>query len=235
MRVACLAPSADMDYAPVFERVLTAIDEAVDVSTFYPHEHDLPDGHGFDRVIITGSEFHVYDRQDWVEELQDYVLTAMDRGIPVLGVCYGHQLLADALGGTVEQLDVPDQEPLDDREMGFNRIWLTDAGKDSILLDGFPSPFWSFTSHSDYVAALPETAISLARNPYGNHAFHDEQQPAYGIQFHPEYDRDLAETLLDDKELPEEQERVIRATFTAERMEKASNARRVFDTFLHEI
>lgn len=236
MRVTCLAPSDDLDYAPVFTQVLdNAIDTVLTVDTFYPQNSDLPDDHDTDRIIITGSEFHVYDREDWVDRTQEYVLDALKQNIPVLGVCYGHQLLADALGGTVEQLHCPGQEPLTDREMGYNTISLTAAGRDSPLFHDFPDRFCSFTSHMDYVSSLPSDAVPLAQNPYGNHGFQSTACPAYGIQFHPEYDLALAQQLLDEKDLTREQRAAIEDTLTAENEQKAEQTRAVFTNFLTRI
>ncbi len=232
MNVVCLAPSEDLDYAPIFEQVLNAsVTADLTLDTYYPHRGDLPSSPGADKILITGSEFHVYDRQDWVEQTEDFVMNALEAGIPVLGVCYGHQLLADTIGGTVGNVDAPDQDPLIDREMGFNTITLTDTGAASTLFDGFPQQFRSFTSHADRVTALPDNAVTLATNAYGNHGFTSTEYPAYGIQFHPEYGLDLAQQLLDEKDLTTEQRNAVEATMTEENAAEAKESRTVFDNF----
>ncbi len=233
MHLTCLAPSEDLDYKPIFTDLLnTLMDIDLTVDVYYAHCGELPDDHATDSILITGSEFHVYDRQDWVTKTQDYIKTALKNDIPVLGVCYGHQLLADTLGGTVTTLEVPEQAPLTDREMGYNTIRLTDAGRASTLFRNIPEQFISFTSHRDYVAELPDHAVPLAANPYGNHGFTSTRYPAYGIQFHPEYDLDLAETLLEQKDLPPEQHNAVEETLTEERARKAERSRTVFTNFL---
>src|SRR5690242_14472060 len=59
----------------------------------------LPRGHGYDGVVITGSWAMVTEREPWSVATAAYLLELIAREVPILGVCYGHQLLVDALGG----------------------------------------------------------------------------------------------------------------------------------------
>ncbi|MDY6778226.1 MAG: type 1 glutamine amidotransferase, partial [Candidatus Nanohaloarchaea archaeon] len=191
---------------------------------YRPHRGEIPDDVACDAVVVTGSEFHVYDDREWLSSLSFYVRSALKHEIPVLGICFGHQVLADTLGGTVERRE--------EREMGFREI---ECVEDSPLLEGVPDRFVSFTSHQDHVESLPDESELLARNDAGIQAFRSRIFPAYGIQFHPEYDLDMASTLLERKDLDDDQEQEIRSTLTEENMEAALGSRRVLDNFFTRI
>ncbi len=132
-------------------------------------------------AIITGSHAMVTDRADWSESLAQWLRQAVPTGLPVLGICYGHQLLAQALGG-----EVADLEPAP--EVGTVCVALTDEGLNDPLFHGLPPRFPAHASHVQSARRLPDNAIHLAqseREPH--HAFRIGAR-AWGVQFHPEFD-----------------------------------------------
>jgi GMP synthase (glutamine-hydrolysing) len=146
----------------------------------------LPDHTDFDGVVVTGSRSSVYWDEAWIPPLIDYVADAAAAGVPVLGVCYGHQVLAEALGGRVAGMD--------DFEIGYSTV--RRRGDDE-LFHGIGEEFTAFTSHGDTVIELPPTATLLAENDHGVHAFRDGH--CWGVQFHPEYDIDTAREVAEGK------------------------------------
>ena len=97
----------------------------------------LPRIGSFAAAIISGSASMVTDRADWSEKSAAWVLEVMQAGIPLFGVCYGHQLIAHALGGEVGYLPAG-------REMGSYEIALNEeAGADPLLAD-LPEPVLNF-------------------------------------------------------------------------------------------
>ena len=190
-----------------------------DLVEFDVTEGDRPTGFDFDAVVITGSRASVYWDRDWIPPLVDYVADAYDRGLPILGVCYGHQVLAAALGGQVDSMG--------EYEIGYRTVCRTSGDE---LLAGIDDEFVAFTSHSDTVTELPPGAELLADNDYGIHAFRCDH--AWGVQFHPEYDRDTAAEVTEGRDLPEERIRAVLDGITAENYDAACRTKRLFDNFI---
>ncbi|PCR89085.1 type 1 glutamine amidotransferase [Natrinema ejinorense] len=179
----------------------------------------VPDDFEYDGAVVTGSRSSVYWDDEWMEPVAEWVDEAIDRGIPFLGVCWGHQLLADVLGGTVADMDV--------YEVGYSEIEHTG---DSRLFDGIDETFRSFTSHSDAVTDLPPGSDPLAENDYSNHGFRKDR--VFGVQFHPEYDSKTARELVHRKELSDERRESVLEEITEENYQEACEAKLVFDNFL---
>jgi GMP synthase (glutamine-hydrolysing) len=145
----------------------------------------LPTSHDFDGVVVTGSWSMVTDREPWSEASGEYLREAVARSLPVLGVCYGHQLLAHALGGQVGYNPTG-------RHAGSALVELTPAAHGDRLLGGMPDELVVQVSHSQAVLDLPAEAVLLARcerDP--RHAFR-VGSCAWGVQFHPEFDADVS-------------------------------------------
>jgi GMP synthase (glutamine-hydrolysing) len=131
-------------------------------------------------IIITGSHAMVTDELPWSVNLERWLPSAVEKGIPLLGICYGHQLLARALGGTAGY------HPLG-RETGTVEVECNSACGDDPLFSGLPEGFLVHSTHAQSVHCLPHQAVRLAANSYeANHAFR-AGECAWGVQFHPEY------------------------------------------------
>ena len=142
----------------------------------------------YDGIVISGSQTSVYDDRDWIHELTEWFRRAHAADVPTLGICWGHQFIAQTLGGRVVDTG--------EYELGYETI--ERLGEDPVFRD-VPRRFTSFETHSDRVAELPAGATTLARNRFGVQAF--RLASAYGVQFHPEYDRETAEWVVRQKEL----------------------------------
>ncbi len=157
------------------------------LATEHPVEvHDAvrrppPSGRGFAGIIVTGSAAMVSDREAWSEDAAKWLAHQVHRQIPVLGVCYGHQLLAHALGGKVGANPAG-------RQIGTQPIQRLPAAHSDPLMAALPGAFYAQTTHLENVHRLPPGAVRLAHSPKdANHAFRFGQQ-AWGLQFHPEFD-----------------------------------------------
>lgn len=160
-----------------------------DLVEFPVAEGQIPETFDFDGAIVTGSRASVYWDESWIVELKEWVGDAIERDMPFLGVCYGHQLLADVLGGQVEAMD--------EYEIGYREVRQT-GDADSPLFDGLDEEFTVFTTHSDRVSRLPPGATLIAENDYGIHGF--RKGDVFSVQFHPEYDMKTAKLVTRDKD-----------------------------------
>jgi GMP synthase (glutamine-hydrolysing) len=146
------------------------------------HGDALPSPDGFAGVLVTGSAAMVTQRHDWSERTADWLREAAHARVPIFGICYGHQLLAHALGGEVG--DNPAG-----REMGTMEIVLAPAAADDPLFSQLPPRFAAQTTHLQTVLRAPEGATTLAASALDAcHAFRWGAH-AWGVQFHPEFSR----------------------------------------------
>ncbi len=134
-------------------------------------------------VVVTGSHAMVTDREPWSETTAAWLAELVARGVPVLGICYGHQLLAHALGGEVW----PHPQGL---EAGTIRVEPTEHAATDPLLDHLDGPFAAPSAHRQSVRVLPPGATVLARNAFEPHHAYRVGECAWGVQFHPEFGPD---------------------------------------------
>lgn len=152
----------------------------------------LPSSFDYAGVVVTGSWAMVTDREPWSEASAEYLRRAVERGRPVLGVCYGHQLLAHAFGGLVGY------NPRG-RHAGTTTLSLTDAASGDALLGGHGRPLTVQVSHSQVVIDLPAEAVLLGHCPLDpNHAFRIGDA-AWGVQFHPEFSAETSRAYIRER------------------------------------
>lgn len=162
---------------------------AVEVVKVYAGERPQPP-RSYAAAIITGSPANVTDRLPWSVASAGWVRDAMDVDLPLLGICYGHQLMADALGGRV------DFNPRG-REAGTQWVGLADAAGDDPLLAGVDSAFAAHFIHEQSVLEAPRGAIVLAANAHDAHQMLRFGPHAVGVQFHPEFTAPIMRTYLE--------------------------------------
>lgn len=150
----------------------------------------LPPLAGVSGIIITGSHAMITDRLPWMRAVSAWLVAALNQTIPVLGICFGHQLLADSLGG---QVAYHPQGP----EIGTVAINLTAAGEQDVLLGALPGQFMAHATHAQSVSKLPANALCLAGNAHEPHHAFRIGANAWGVQFHPEFSAAIMRVYLD--------------------------------------
>jgi len=145
---------------------------------------DLPAYEQISGVIITGSLAMVSDRLDWSEKAAKWLAGAVHRRIPTLGICYGHQLLAHALGG--EAANNPKGW-----EVGTVNIYLPPQAAHDPLFNTLPLSFPQHVFHRQSALSLPPGATLLASSALDPHHAFVVDGCAWGVQFHPEFDREI--------------------------------------------
>ncbi|MDG2525396.1 glutamine amidotransferase [Stenotrophomonas sp. HITSZ_GD] len=165
---------------PHWIRVAAGLAEAETVVVNVEAGQAPPSPAGFAGTIVSGSAAFVTDRADWSERTADWLRAAAHDGLPVFGICYGHQLLAHALGGQV------DYNPAG-RESGTIELELHPPAFEDPLFAGLPARFPAHATHLQTVLRAPDGATVLARSPQDAcHAFRWGEH-AWGVQFHPEF------------------------------------------------
>jgi len=187
IRVLLIQARSDMDMvlqerACFLERCNLAPHQLISANVMWTHIHPGMLA-GVDAMFIGGAgEFSATQNYTWMESLLNLVRRACECDFPVMGCCWGHQIIARALGGTV----VHDPKKA---EMGCHLVRLTEEGCNDPLFQDYPTAFRVNMGHHDRISSLPKEAVELAHNvsqPY--EAFRIKNKPIYGTQFHSELD-----------------------------------------------
>jgi GMP synthase (glutamine-hydrolysing) len=131
-------------------------------------------------VVVTGSHAMVTDDLSWSLGIEYWIRSLIEASVPFLGICYGHQLLGRAAGGTVGY------HPLG-REVGTVTIDLTAEALCDRLFHGISPRFRAHATHAQSVLRLAQGAVLLAGNGHEAHHAFRIGKCAWGVQFHPEY------------------------------------------------
>ncbi|HEX5377053.1 MAG TPA: type 1 glutamine amidotransferase, partial [Phenylobacterium sp.] len=175
------------DYPSMFRRLLG--EDAYDYQTFDVEGGRLPQrAEAFGAYIVTGSSAGVYDPLPWIDPLKDFLVSAKGRAA-LVGVCFGHQIMAEAFGGRVIKSPKGWGVGLHHYDVREPRDWMDDGPR-----IGVPA------SHQDQVVEPPPGARVLAASeftPFGMLAYGD--QPAISIQLHPEFEPAYAKALIENR------------------------------------
>lgn len=170
----------DVEHPGIFRDFMAAdgiVWDAVELDEGEP----IPPLDGYDALISMGGPMDVFDEAafPWLVQEKAVIAEAVrGRGMPYLGVCLGHQLLADALDGKVERMA--------EGEVGILEIGLTDAGKADPLLRGLPDNLHCLQWHGCAVTGLPTGGVTLARSEACPIQAIRVGERAYGLQYHVE-------------------------------------------------
>ncbi len=140
-----------------------------------------------DAYIVTGSSAGVYDDLPWIAPLKAFLVQA--KGQPLVGVCFGHQVMAEAFGGKVLKSDKGWGVGLQVYDVAEPQPWMGQDGDVKVAVPG---------SHQDQVVEIPPGARAVAGSaftPAGVLVYDD--QPAISMQFHPEFDPAYARALIE--------------------------------------
>ncbi len=175
----------------IIDSMQASADEVSVVSVY--KEEKLPHHDAVAGTIITGSPAMVTERLPWSEYAADWLRHAVVTQMPILGICYGHQLLAHALGGEVAY------HPKG-REIGTTMIRLLDEAGDDALFTGVEQQFPAHVSHMQSVVRLPAGAKVLGKNDFED--FHAVQfaDRTWGLQFHPEFNETIMRAYVEERQ-----------------------------------
>ena len=153
----------------------------------------------YDAILTFGGRMHAdeEDSHPWLRFEKDFLAAIVEDGMPILAVCLGSQLLAEAAEGSARRASRP--------EIGWHRVEVTEEGERDPLLGPLAPEFTAFQWHS-YEFVPPPGAAVLARSPVCAQAYRVGEL-AWGIQFHAEVTAESATKWIDDR--PEDEEVVL--------------------------
>lgn len=167
------------DYPAMFEHLLAGHDFTFKI--WRVAEMDFPkDVHQADGWLITGSRFGVYEDHPFIKPLESFIRDAVAAKVPMVGICFGHQIIAQALGGKVEK---------------YPGGWA--IGAQDYQLDGQPITLNAW--HQDQVTTLPEGATCIGGNGFCENAILQYGDEALTVQAHPEFDDAFIGGMLETK------------------------------------
>lgn len=141
---------------------------------------ELPPPSTLAGVVVSGSHAMVSDCADWSERLASWLRACVETKIPVLGICYGHQLLAHAMGGKVGYRE-------QGIEIGTHAVTLAAGAAGDVMFQSMPQHFPAQLVHAQSVLTLPPGAVLLASSAEEAHQAFRIGCSAWGVQFHPEF------------------------------------------------
>lgn len=150
----------------------------------------LPQLNDINAIIVTGSHDMVTNKSDWSLYLENWIRHTALYNVPVLGICYAHQLMAQTFGGVVGY------HP-QGLEVGSSTINLTDEGKNDLLFSGLPICFPVYVAHSQTVIVIPKGASILAYSSFEPHHAVKFGNRMWGLQFHPEFTAEVMHVYIE--------------------------------------
>jgi GMP synthase-like glutamine amidotransferase len=177
-------------YGEMFARLLQPLDKSIEFRYYAADQGQLPRRVSeCDAYVVTGSRHNAYDRDSWIENLKAFIRDLHRERRKCLGICFGHQVVAQALGGEVRKSPKGWGAGIDTFKMDQCPPWLEDCPRDFNIL----------VSHQDQVEVLPDTAIRFAHSDFCPNGGYFIGQHIFCLQGHPEFSRDYVRFLIEKR------------------------------------
>ena len=164
-------------YAEMFQRLFLSVNDQLKFNIYQVMDGDYPESiYECDAYLITGSKFSVYDNEPWIIKLRDYIVSLHQHHRKLIGVCFGHQIIADALDGLTEKTV---------RGWGVGNV-VSQIEKEKSWMGHAKKQFSLLVSHQDQVTRLPTEAELIAGNEFCPNASFQIANHILTFQGHPE-------------------------------------------------
>lgn len=182
------------DYPSMFMRLIGQIAPNTTFVSYKALNGELPDTPtDTDGWIITGSRHGVYESLPWIAPLKEFLRDCLTQKVPVAGICFGHQILAEAMGGRVEKSN---------KGWGLGVHEYT-VDKPLSWMNGFENGFATHALHQDQITRLPADTTVIASSDFCEYAalvYGDPESPdAFSVQPHPEFSSSFVDELIEQR------------------------------------
>lgn len=150
----------------------------------------FPEPKAISGIIITGSHEMATDRNPWMTRLSEWLKELRANSVPTLGICFGHQLLAQTFGGQVDY-------NVRGSESGTFEVCITEEGIGDPLINDLPDRFFVQQSHDQEVRILPSGAVLLLKNDHTQNQAFFLSPSIWGVQFHPEFSQEIMRAIIE--------------------------------------
>jgi len=161
----------------------------LDLVSCFVCDGDFPNIEEFNAYVISGSKYSVYDNIEWIQELKVFTRSAYDIGKTVLGVCFGHQMIAEALGGKVEKGSNGFMIGVHEFELLENEPWM----------GPYKSPYNMLMLCQDQITKLPPNSKVLSKSRDCPVAMFTLGDHFLGIQGHPEFTKEYNKAVFESR------------------------------------
>ncbi|MFB6115522.1 MAG: type 1 glutamine amidotransferase [Candidatus Nanohalobium sp.] len=192
-----------------------------DIEKYKAMKHEFPEDP--EVVIISGSTTGIYEDEEWIDALVRKTREYIEDDVPVLGLCFGHQVIAKAMGADVVQMD--------SYEIGYRPV---EVDSSSEIFEGLDTVEYPFNTHQDKVVDMPEELEAVAETEVCNQAFQHVEKPVYGVQFHPELTPPIKEKAIRTKDMPEEKKKRLMREVNDANFHRAKRVLKIFENFFEQ-
>ncbi|OBT16979.1 GMP synthase [Vibrio sp. UCD-FRSSP16_10] len=176
-------------YSNMIVTALQAINENIIFSEYDALNQQLPDLDECDGYIVTGSVYNAYDNEPWILGLIDWVQRCEARRAPLVGICFGHQVIARALGGTVEKSNKGWGLGNYEVNITTQKRWM------NLSIDRLRM----LVSHQDQVITVPRGVKVIASSDFCPNFMLAKDNHLFTVQGHPEFSSEFLARLVDER------------------------------------
>ncbi len=177
-------------YAGMFQNTLDPGSKNIRLTEIRCFEGEvLPRPGKFDGYVISGSRYSVYEDLPWIKSLQRFIVDCWNENVRVVGICFGHQLVAHALGGRAEKAESGWGFGIQTIRVTDRKSWMNDSDAPSEALDG--DLYNLIVVHQDQVVDVPPEFETIAENEFCPNSMIVADNKMLGIQGHPEFNKEF--------------------------------------------
>lgn len=177
-------------YGDMFAGLLQPLEQQPSFRYYATDQGELPgEVSECDAYVVTGSRHNAYDSDPWIEALKDFIRRLHEQRKKCLGICFGHQVIAEALGGKTTKSDKGWGVGLANFTVCERPPWMRNSTKHFNIL----------ISHQDQVSALPPSAVRFARNDFCPEGGYSIGSHIFCLQGHPEFSKEYVQFLINKR------------------------------------